>query len=221
MDINAQQQEFPFGRRLFRRRRRRRFAEQFANAAQILRLGATGEQAVVADALKAAGQDVAEEASQELVGGKRQRFADVSGGAVAVVEDDLAVVARQESRVTDGDAVGVVAQVVKEFLWAGEGGLAVDDPRLSPQLGAQGVERGLVRQGRDLEDGGGKDQPLRGEESVQSVNELAAEDLSCPVFANPSRTIAPRTCSVARWGGLDIAVIVGAKSLHVEEFTER
>jgi hypothetical protein len=45
--------------------------EQLARPRNVVGAGSTGEQAVVADAVEAVGQDVDEEAADELVGGER------------------------------------------------------------------------------------------------------------------------------------------------------
>ena len=47
--------------------------------------GGTGEQAVVADAMKALGQDVEQEAADELVGGQRHALLPVGTGAAVVL----------------------------------------------------------------------------------------------------------------------------------------
>ena len=47
---------------------------------------------------------------------------------VAPAEADLTVLDGEEAVVGDGDAVGVLAEVVEDLVGAGEGGLGVDDP---------------------------------------------------------------------------------------------
>ena len=59
----------------------------------------------MANALEAAGQDVAQEAPQELVGGQRGDLADIAGRAVAVVKEHLAIVAGEQACIADGDAM--------------------------------------------------------------------------------------------------------------------
>src|SRR5436309_1607988 len=83
----------------------RRHAESLPAARQVRVLGAAGEQAVMTDALKAAWQHMAQKAPQEFGGGQRHGFADVAGGAVAIVEGHLAVGAGDQPRIADGDAV--------------------------------------------------------------------------------------------------------------------
>src|ERR1051326_5897521 len=132
--VDAQQQQDPLGGRFLGWLWRGGSAEQLAAAGQVVLVAAAGKEAVVANALKASGQHVAEEAAQELVGRERHDLADVASGAVAIVEDYLAVRAREQAGVADGDALGVMTQVVEQFLRTGEGGFAVDDPRQATQL---------------------------------------------------------------------------------------
>ena len=89
----------------------RRGAEQVAGAGEIVGAPAVGEQAVVSDAMEAAGQDVDEEAANELAMGQRHDLvALMSVGAVVLpLEDDGVVVGGDEAAVGDGDAVGVAA----------------------------------------------------------------------------------------------------------------
>ena len=51
--------------------------EQFAGAGDVVSALAAGEQAIVADAVEACGQDVDEKAADELVGGERHQLVAV------------------------------------------------------------------------------------------------------------------------------------------------
>src|SRR5881628_1104811 len=86
------------------------------------------EQAVVADLDEAGGQDVQQEAADELVGGKRGALAVLGG------EGDAASIEGDEALVGDADAVGVAAEVVEDLRGAAEGRLAVDDPGLAIEV---------------------------------------------------------------------------------------
>src|SRR6266536_3836510 len=57
--------------------------EQLASACDVVGAGRSGEQAVVADAVEAFGQDVDQETADELAGGKRHPL--VSGPAVDAI----------------------------------------------------------------------------------------------------------------------------------------
>ncbi len=83
--------------------------EQLAGALEIILACAAGEQAVVADAVKALGQGVQQEAADELIGGECHDLLPV-GAAPAIVfiaEGDARLVEPEEAAVRDGDAVGV------------------------------------------------------------------------------------------------------------------
>ena len=110
-------------------------AEQLPSAGDIGLAIARGEQAVVTDAVEALGQNVHEEASDELVDG--QRHGAVAGVAVAAVilvsEGDVGLVERDQAPVGDGDAVRVAGQVSQHGFGATEGRLGIHDPLLRPQ----------------------------------------------------------------------------------------
>src|SRR5687768_18359385 len=83
---------------------------------------AIGEQAVVADAMEAAGQHVNEKAADELVAGQRHDLVPLPalGAVVLPPEGDAGVVAGDEAAVGDGAAVGVAAEIGEHRLWPGE-----------------------------------------------------------------------------------------------------
>src|SRR5206468_3331762 len=126
---------------------RRLDAEQVADAGEVLGAPAIGEQAVVADAVEAAGQDVDEEATDELVAGQRHDLHALAslGAVVLPPEDDTVVVAGDEAAVGDGDAMGVAAEIGEHRLRPGEGSLGIDDPldlAQRRQIGREGAARG-------------------------------------------------------------------------------
>ena len=90
-----------------------RYGEQLAGARDIGGAVAIGKQTVVADAVEAVGQDVDEEAADELIGGKGHGFgARAAIGAIILVpEGDTVVVERDQPAVGDGDAVGVAEEI--------------------------------------------------------------------------------------------------------------
>jgi hypothetical protein len=89
-----------------------------------------GEEAVVADAVEAAGQHVEKEAADELVGRERHGLEPVAAFDPIVLppEGDAVVVEPDQTRIRDRDAVGVAGQVGEDGLWSGERPLGVDDP---------------------------------------------------------------------------------------------
>ncbi len=104
--------------------------EQLAGAGDVVGARAAGEQAVVADAVEACGQDVDQEAADELVGGERHDLLAIAaiGAIVLPPEGDAGVVAGDQPAVGDGDAVGVARQIGQHGLGSAERALGVDDP---------------------------------------------------------------------------------------------
>ena len=84
----------------------------------------------MADANQAAGQDVQQEAAQELMGGNGHDLLLAAVGIVSPAEGDAIVFEGHEPMVGDGDAMGVAGQVVENMFGAAEGWLGVDDPVL-------------------------------------------------------------------------------------------
>ena len=105
-------------------------AEQFAAAFQGGTPSAVGEESEVPDADKATGQDVKQEAAQELMGGNGHDLLLAAVGIVPPTEGDAIVFEGHEAMVGDGDAVGVAGQVVENVFGAAEGRLGVDHPIL-------------------------------------------------------------------------------------------
>ena len=70
---------------------------------------------------------------------------------VAPAEADLTVLNGEEAVVGDGDAVGVLAEVVEDLVGAGEGALGVDDPLgLAEGLEVAGEGVGIVESGEGM-----------------------------------------------------------------------
>jgi len=116
--------------------------EQLAGAIDVVGAGGLGEQAVVADAVQALGQDVDEEAADELVCCERHHLVAIGAfePIVLVFEADSVFVERDQPAVGDGDAVGVAGQIRQYRLGSGEGAFAVDVPSDLAQWRQQGDE---------------------------------------------------------------------------------
>ena len=104
--------------------------EQLAHAHQVAGAPGVGEQAVMADTVEALGQNMDEEAANELMGCQGH---DLVAGAsfISIVlpfEGDAVVIARDQAAVGDGDAVGVAAEIGKHRFGSGERALGVDHP---------------------------------------------------------------------------------------------
>ena len=113
--------------------------EQFSGERQELLSEAVGEQAVVADAYEAPGQNVEEEAVQELHGVEPHR-ALLAVRMIPPAKADVFAVEGDEAMVADGHAVGVAAQVAEDMFRSTKRRLGVDVPFLPVQTGQQVLE---------------------------------------------------------------------------------
>lgn len=82
---------------------------------------AVGEESEVANANQSPGQNVDEEAAQELMGGNGHDLLLAAVGIISPAERDAIVFEGHEAMVGDGDAVGVAGQVVENVFGAAEG----------------------------------------------------------------------------------------------------
>src|SRR6266496_4182784 len=116
--------------------------EQLAGACDVVGAGGLGEQAVVADAVQALGQDVDEEAADELVSCECHHLVAIGAfePIVLVFEADSVFVERDQPAVGDGDAMGVAGQISQYRFGSGEGPFAVDVPSDLAQRRQEGGE---------------------------------------------------------------------------------
>lgn len=75
----------------------------------------------MADAMKAVGQRVQEEAVDKLVGVQRHEFCLAAMAIVSPAERDFAVDHVDQAGVGDGNTVGVAAKIGQHLLWSAEG----------------------------------------------------------------------------------------------------
>ena len=149
-----------------------RHIEQAAAEGELLLAVAAGEEAEVADAVEVFGQDMEQEAADELFGGEGQGLEAAVMAVVAPAEADLTVLDGEEAVVGDGDAVGVLAEVVEDLVGAGEGGLGVDDSLgLAEGLEVAGEGVGVVERG----EGVAELEPAGAEGLLEQFEEEAAE----------------------------------------------
>ena len=105
---------------------------------------ARAEETVVADLLKTFGQDVLQEATDELLGGEGAGL-PAAGGAVTVAERDLTLLKFKDTPIGEGDAKNIGSQILEGRLTRADR-LTVDDPRLPPDRGGDLVEQlGLLQ----------------------------------------------------------------------------
>src|ERR1019366_6409102 len=109
-------------------------AEQRAAALERSSASAVGEEAEVADADQAFGQDMDQKAAQELIGGNGHDLVLAAVGIVLPTEGDAMVFESYEAMVGDGDAMGIAGEVVENMFGAAEGRLGVNAPALRTEL---------------------------------------------------------------------------------------
>ena len=107
---------------------------------------AVGEQSEVADLDEACGQDVEQEAADELDRVEGHDAAAVVVSGVPPAKAHLSVVKAEQPSVGDGDAVGISGQVLQHMFGSAEWGLGVDHPLLVAQCVEQGVKCTRLRE---------------------------------------------------------------------------
>jgi hypothetical protein len=121
---------------------------------------------VVPDLHEALGQNVEQEAAEELVG------RDGDGGRAAGAERDAAVVEGDEAPVGETDPVRVAAEIPEDLVGPAEGWLGIDVPSHAVEPVAQASEAARVGEGRC----GAVEPELAGVvEADEASKELAAE----------------------------------------------
>ena len=129
----------------------------------------------MADADKALGEQMQEEATQEFIECQGHQFLLVIVSRVSPTKSYLAVVEGNQSMVGDRHAVGVTAEILQYILGTAEGWFGVDDPVFSeqwPEPGSEGL--GLSEQCQIA----GKVKLAMRKGRLESVDELAAKDAS-------------------------------------------
>ena len=92
------------------------------------------------DTNEALGEQMQEEAAQELIEREGHQFLLIVVSRVAPPKSDLAVGPRDQSMIGDGHAMGVAAQILEHIFGAAEGRFGVDDPVFSEQRSEPGSE---------------------------------------------------------------------------------
>jgi hypothetical protein len=105
---------------------------------------AIGQEPERADADKAAGQDVEQEAAQELLRGERHHSLLIPVGIILPAETNLVMLEGREAMIGDGYTMGIAGEIAEYMVRTAEGGLGVDDPVLMEQGTQEGAEGFLV-----------------------------------------------------------------------------
>lgn len=135
-------------------------------------LAAVGDEAVVADAIEAAGQHVKGETAKKLLRGEIEEFAPIAMGVVFVAKAHHGIFEGHEPLVGERHAMGVAPEILEHLLRSGEGALGVDDPSLLTQIGKQAVLYARVAERR----GAGREREASVAKRLsERFEELAAE----------------------------------------------
>lgn len=121
--------------------------EQSLTERQESRAPSIGQEPERSDANKTAGQDVEQEAAQELLRIERHPSFLIPVGIILPAKGNPVPVEGYEAVVGDGHAMGVAGEIAEHMMRTAEGGLGVDDPVLPEQGTQEGAESFLVRQG--------------------------------------------------------------------------
>jgi len=131
-----------------------------------------GQEAEVTDADIACRQDMKKEPADKLVGLEGHSLLTVMVGIIPPEEGDLVVLEGEDAVITDGDPMGISAEVLKDPLGAIEGWLAIDDPLFMVEMPPEGLEVcGIL----EMTEVGGKDQVSPLKAILEEVKKLTSE----------------------------------------------
>ena len=133
-----------------------------------------GHEPIVTDADEARGQDVQEEATDELLGADGDGSMCTRGTVVAGAEGHLVIHAAEEPLVGDGHPMGIAAEVAECLLGSIEGSLGVDAPFFASEFSQEPMEGlGVLEVLRRW----GEAKISSMEEFLECVEELSTEEL--------------------------------------------
>lgn len=123
-------------------------AEQGADLGDIGLASRTGQQAGMPDAVEAIGQDMDQDATDELGRGQPHDFLPVAGfdAVILPAKGDGMGIGADQTRVGNGDAVRVAAEIGQHGLGFSEGRLGIDHPFGLSERGTSGGEGARVGQ---------------------------------------------------------------------------
>ncbi len=124
------------------------------------------------DADKTWRQDMKKEPADKLVGMEGHRLLTVMVGIIPPEEGDLAIADGEDAIITDGDPMGISAEVLQDPVGAVEGWFAIDDPLIVVEVPQEGLEGLGVLERTEM---GGKDQIPSLETIFEEAEELSSE----------------------------------------------
>ncbi len=114
--------------------------QELSAASEFFLAVAVAEETIIAQAHESPGQDVQQEAANELLRIQGHLFLFPVVGIVLVKETDLVIFDAEQTVVAHGNPVGVGAEIADDLLGAGEGALGVDRPGLGLEGGDEAGE---------------------------------------------------------------------------------
>ena len=162
------------------------------------------EEAEMADATEAFGQDVLQKAAHELVGVERHRLGLAAGAIIFPSETNAVFGAVEKPAIGDGNAMGVAAEVVEDLAWTAERALGVDEPFDAALRGEIGAEGGRFRRAASVRrktSGRRRRTPrggVQGTDDDRGATERGPEGRSWAdrrPIAHPARDRRPEQCS--------------------------
>lgn len=115
-------------------------AEEFAAQGKFGFALAIGRESKMPDAYEPPGQDMQQEAADELLGLESHQLLFVSLPVIFPVECDLAVVEADQTVIGYGDPMCIAAEIVQDLMRAAEGRLRIDHPLDLAAAFEQGIE---------------------------------------------------------------------------------
>ncbi len=91
------------------------------------------EEAEVADADEALGEQVKQEATEKLIARDGHHFLPIVVGRVTPAKGNLIVRQCDQAMVGDGDAMSIASEILQHVLGSAEGWFGVDDPIFAEQ----------------------------------------------------------------------------------------
>lgn len=120
--------------------------EQALTERQESRAPAIGQEPERADADKATGQDMEQEAAQELLRTEGHHSLLISVGIILPAETHLVMLEGHDAMVGDGHAMGVTGEIAEHMMRTAKGWLGVNHPVLTEEGTQERAKRFLVFQ---------------------------------------------------------------------------
>jgi hypothetical protein len=118
-------------------------AEEFTSKDETVGFDAVGEEAEMAHANEAPGDDVTQKAPDEFQAAQGEGLSAAAVSAILVAESYSVQVMGDDAFIADGDSMGVAAEIAQDLFGSGHGGLGIDNEFLNGSATQQEEARGL------------------------------------------------------------------------------